>query len=92
MGLQVAAANHLQEVTRKEVEGRAKLGVAAFAEALLGIPKILAENSGYDAQVPNTVVAFLGVLAVLCPLWAWSVYLAHAAGCLLAPSTWAILK
>lgn len=49
--MQVAAANHLQEVTRKEVEGRAKLGVAAFAEALLGIPKILAENSGYDAQV-----------------------------------------
>ncbi len=51
MCLQVAAANHLQEVTRKQVEGRAKLGVAAFAEALLGIPKILAENSGYDAQV-----------------------------------------
>lgn len=51
MRLQVAAANHLQEVTRKQVEGRAKLGVAAFAEALLGIPKILAENSGYDAQV-----------------------------------------
>jgi chaperonin GroEL (HSP60 family) len=39
------------EVTRKQVEGRAKLGVAAFAEALLGIPKILAENSGYDPQV-----------------------------------------
>lgn len=49
--LQVAAAHHLQEVTRKEVEGRAKLGISAFAEALLGIPKILAENSGYDAQV-----------------------------------------
>ncbi|EIE19637.1 T-complex protein, zeta subunit [Coccomyxa subellipsoidea C-169] len=52
---EVAAANHLQEVTRKEVEGRAKLGVAAFAEALLGIPKILAENSGYDAQ--DTIIA-----------------------------------
>lgn len=47
----MAAAHHLQEVTRKTVEGRAKLGVSAFAEALLGIPKILAENSGYDAQV-----------------------------------------
>ncbi len=47
----MAAAHHLQEVTRKEVEGRAKLGISAFAEALLGIPKILAENSGYDAQV-----------------------------------------
>lgn len=31
------------------IAGRAKLGVEAFAEALLGIPKILAENSGYDA-------------------------------------------
>ena len=51
MCAQVAAAHHLQEVTRKTVEGRAKLGVTAFAEALLGIPKILAENSGYDAQV-----------------------------------------
>jgi len=47
----VGAARHLQEVTRKEVEGRAKLGITAFAEALLGIPKILAENSGYDPQV-----------------------------------------
>ena len=47
----MAAAHHLREVTRKEVAGRAKLGVAAFAEALLGVPKTLAENSGYDAQV-----------------------------------------
>ncbi|CAL5228267.1 g11370 [Coccomyxa viridis] len=52
---EVAAAHHLQEVTRKEVEGRAKLGISAFAEALLGIPKILAENSGYDAQ--DTIIA-----------------------------------
>ena len=35
----------------KGVQGRAKLGVEAFAEALLGVPKILAENCGYDAQV-----------------------------------------
>ena len=47
----MAVAHHLREVTRKEVAGRAKLGVAAFAEALLGVPKTLAENSGYDAQV-----------------------------------------
>ena len=38
------------ENTRKTVEGRAKLGIEAFAQALLGIPKTLAENSGYDAQ------------------------------------------
>lgn len=47
---QVAAAHNLMENTRKTVEGRAKLGIEAFAQALLGIPKILAENSGYDAQ------------------------------------------
>ena len=48
--LQIAAAHNLMENTRKTVEGRAKLGIEAFAQALLGIPKILAENSGYDAQ------------------------------------------
>lgn len=47
---EVAAAQHLRTKTIKAVEGRAKLGVEAFAEALLGIPKILAENSGYDPQ------------------------------------------
>ena len=41
---------HLNEVTKKTVEGRAKRGVEAFAEAMLVIPKTLAENSGYDAQ------------------------------------------
>ena len=50
LDLQVAAAHNLMENTRKTVEGRAKLGIEAFAQALLGIPKILAENSGYDAQ------------------------------------------
>lgn len=47
---EIAAANHLQEKVKKTVEGRAKLGIDAFAQALLGIPKTLAENSGYDAQ------------------------------------------
>jgi T-complex protein 1 subunit zeta len=47
---EIAAAHHLRTVTVKTVSGRAKLGVEAFAEALLGVPKILAENSGYDPQ------------------------------------------
>ena len=34
----------------KTVSGRAKLGVQAYAESLLTIPKTLAENAGYDAQ------------------------------------------
>jgi len=33
-------------VVALQVQGRAKLGVEAFAEALLGFVKILAENSG----------------------------------------------
>ena len=33
------------------VAGKAKLGVRAFAEALLVIPKTLAENSGFDVMV-----------------------------------------
>lgn len=33
-----------------QVKGRAKLGVQAFAEAMLVIPKVLAENSGLDVQ------------------------------------------
>ena len=33
------------------VEGKAKLGVRAFADALLVIPKTLAENSGFDVMV-----------------------------------------
>lgn len=35
---------------KNKVAGRAKLGVAAFADALLAIPKTLAANSGIDAQ------------------------------------------
>eukprot|EP00003_Mantamonas_plastica_P011031 TRINITY_DN205_c0_g1_i9.p2 TRINITY_DN205_c0_g1~~TRINITY_DN205_c0_g1_i9.p2 ORF type:complete len:464 (-),score=164.37 TRINITY_DN205_c0_g1_i9:16-1407(-) len=33
---------------KDEVKGRTKLGVQAFADALLVIPKTLAENSGFD--------------------------------------------
>lgn len=33
-----------------EVKGKAKLGIQAFADALLVIPKVLAENSGLDVQ------------------------------------------
>nr|CCA15232.1 unnamed protein product putative [Albugo laibachii Nc14] len=40
---------------KKTVKGRAKLGVQAFADALLVIPKVLAENSGLDIQ--DTLIA-----------------------------------
>jgi len=35
---------------RDSLQGRKKLGVQAFADALLVIPKTLAENAGYDSQ------------------------------------------
>lgn len=35
---------------KSTVKGRAKLGVEAFAEAMLIIPKTLADNSGFDVQ------------------------------------------
>jgi T-complex protein 1 subunit zeta len=47
---EIAASLHLtQEIVPKTI-GKAKLGVAAFAEALLIIPKTLIANSGYDVQ------------------------------------------
>ena len=49
----MACASHLRMNVKKTVQGRAKLGIEAFAEALLVIPKVLAENSGFDAQESN---------------------------------------
>lgn len=44
-------ANKVLTEYKDTVKGKARLGVAAYAEALLVIPKVLAVNSGYDAQV-----------------------------------------
>ena len=48
---QVACAAHLNSAEfKKQVKGKAKYGVTAFADALLVIPKTLAANSGHDIQ------------------------------------------
>jgi len=47
---ELAASMHLRDTVAKSTKGRAKLGVEAFAEALLVVPKTLAENSGFDVQ------------------------------------------
>ncbi|XP_057792452.1 T-complex protein 1 subunit zeta 1 [Salvia miltiorrhiza] len=47
---EVAARQYLVNEVKKTVKGRAQLGVEAFADALLVVPKILAENSGLDTQ------------------------------------------
>uniref|UniRef100_A0A8C5C2D9 T-complex protein 1 subunit zeta n=1 Tax=Gadus morhua TaxID=8049 RepID=A0A8C5C2D9_GADMO len=44
---EVAVADALVK-HKPKVKGRAQLGVQAFADALLIIPKVLAQNSGYD--------------------------------------------
>lgn len=46
---QVGLYRHLMQF-RDTVKGRARMGVQAFAEALLCIPKTLAQNGGFDAQ------------------------------------------
>jgi T-complex protein 1 subunit zeta len=47
--MEVALSMHLKSFANG-VKGKTKLAVIAFAEALLVIPKVLAENSGFDAQ------------------------------------------
>eukprot|EP00057_Strongylocentrotus_purpuratus_P014494 XP_011668968.1 PREDICTED: T-complex protein 1 subunit zeta [Strongylocentrotus purpuratus] len=54
--LEVAIYATLQKF-KETVKGRARLGVQAYAEALLVIPKVLAQNSGLDAQ--ETMVKLL---------------------------------
>mmetsp|Transcript_18184 Transcript_18184/g.39636 ORF Transcript_18184/g.39636 Transcript_18184/m.39636 type:complete len:544 (+) Transcript_18184:197-1828(+) len=45
---EVATAWHLQKNILPKMKGKSKLGVQAFCDALLIIPKTLAENSGLD--------------------------------------------
>lgn len=52
---EVACSAHLKGSGKKSTKGRAKMGVDAFAEALLVIPKTLAANGGFDVQ--DVVVA-----------------------------------
>ncbi|KAL0605699.1 T-complex protein 1 subunit zeta [Plecturocebus cupreus] len=47
--VEVAMAEALMKY-KPSVKGRAQLGVQAFADALLIIPKVLAQNSGFDLQ------------------------------------------
>mmetsp|Transcript_26936 Transcript_26936/g.104580 ORF Transcript_26936/g.104580 Transcript_26936/m.104580 type:complete len:479 (-) Transcript_26936:4749-6185(-) len=46
---EVGAWKHLQEYS-KSVSGKAKIGVLAYGDALLVIPKTLAQNCGFDQQ------------------------------------------
>ncbi|KJA29034.1 hypothetical protein HYPSUDRAFT_128264 [Hypholoma sublateritium FD-334 SS-4] len=47
---EVACSAHLSGPVKKNAKGRVKMGVQAFADALLIIPKTLASNGGFDVQ------------------------------------------
>uniref|UniRef100_A0A8C4Q668 Chaperonin containing TCP1, subunit 6A (zeta 1) n=1 Tax=Eptatretus burgeri TaxID=7764 RepID=A0A8C4Q668_EPTBU len=46
---EVAASDALREL-RNETKGRAQLGIQAFADAILIVPKVLAQNAGLEQQ------------------------------------------
>lgn len=46
--LEIALSKHLHEY-KKKVSGKNRLGIEAFAEALLEIPRVIAANAGHDA-------------------------------------------
>ncbi|EGO00023.1 hypothetical protein SERLA73DRAFT_180394 [Serpula lacrymans var. lacrymans S7.3] len=52
---EVSCAAHLSGPVKRTAKGRVKMGVQAFADALLIIPKTLAQNGGFDVQ--DVVVA-----------------------------------
>jgi len=63
---QVACAAHLtSEAFRKEAKGKSKAGVQAFADALLIIPKTLAQNAGFDIQDSSKSILHLSI-SLLC--------------------------
>ncbi|KAF7321672.1 hypothetical protein MKEN_00688600 [Mycena kentingensis (nom. inval.)] len=47
---EVACAAHLVQRVKKTSKGRVQMGVQAFADALLIIPKTLAQNANHDVQ------------------------------------------
>lgn len=47
---EVACAAYLSGAVKKSAKGRSKMGVQAYADAMLIIPKTLAQNGGFDVQ------------------------------------------
>ncbi|KAJ7647219.1 chaperonin Cpn60/TCP-1 family [Roridomyces roridus] len=47
---EVACSAHLADKVKKSAKGRVKMGVQAFADALMIIPKTLAQNANFDVQ------------------------------------------
>lgn len=47
---EISAYNHLTQKFKPQVRGKSAIGVQAYADALLTIPKTLARNAGHDPQ------------------------------------------
>jgi T-complex protein 1 subunit zeta len=47
---EISAHTYLLDYARDNIEGKSYLGIQAFAEALLAIPKCITVNAGHDAQ------------------------------------------
>lgn len=62
---EIACAGHL-EAYKPSVAGRTKLGIQAFADALLVIPKTLAANSGLDPQ--DSIIKLKDAFSQGCPV------------------------
>lgn len=46
---EIAVSSHLRDFARK-IKGKERLGVEAFSEAILVVPRTLSENAGFDSQ------------------------------------------
>jgi len=46
---EIAVSSHLRDFART-VKGKERLGVEAFSEAILVVPRTLSENGGFDSQ------------------------------------------
>ena len=64
---EVACSAYLSGPVKKLAKGRAKMGVQAFADALLVIPKTLAANGGFDVQdvVASLQVRFIYIVYII---------------------------
>jgi len=47
---EITTSQNLMSQTKKSIKGKSKLGVIAYSQALLSIPKALALNGGFDIQ------------------------------------------
>jgi len=63
---EIACSAHLSGPVKKNAKGRVKMGVQAFADGLLVIPKTLASNGGFDVQEVVVALQVWLISSLLC--------------------------